>query len=469
MSDRVAPQSLVEMHDRLTANHTTLEEELSCLLARVGSQDKKIHALLADESAADRKKRIFAAAAELERRWPDPNDRPPLFGALVGVKDLFHAEGFPTRGGSALPAEAFEESGAPGVPSAGAREAATVTALREAGAIVLGKTVSTEFAYFAPGPTRNPWNPEHTPGGSSSGSAAAVASGMCHLALGTQTIGSITRPASFCGVTGYKPSFGRISTDGVIPFSSNADHIGPIAADVETLALTAGVLVEDWRGLSPETARPTAGISAVPEHPDFRHAVGPVLVPDDAYTAQADESGRAGLEAIIERLLGLGVDVQGVAIFQDIEEINRSHQAMIARDFAEVHAFWVDRYRDRYHQRSLDLIERGAAVTEADREVARHGRFEVRRRLDDTLKRHGARLWIAPATVGEAPEGIDGTGNPIMNLPWTYAGVPTVSVSVAGLPHGLGPRGLPLGVQCAGAFGTDEALLDQMRLLERHL
>lgn len=469
MADRVAPQSLIEMQERLAANHTTLEEELSCLLARVGSQDKKIYALLSDESAAERKQRIFAAAAELERRWPDPDQRPPLYGALVGVKDLFHAEGFPTRGGSALPAEAFEEPGAPGLPPAGAREAATVAALRAAGAIILGKTVSTEFAYFAPGPTRNPWNPDHTPGGSSSGSAAAVAAGMCHVALGTQTIGSITRPASFCGVTGYKPSFGRISPDGVIPFSPDADHIGPIAADVETLAATAGVLVEDWRGLSPHPARPAAGISAVGEHPDFRHAIGPVLVPDDAYTAQADEAGRRGLEAVVERLVGLGVDVQRVAIFENIEEINQIHQAMIARDFAEVHAFWIDRYRDRYHQRSLELIERGAAVSEADREAARQGRLELRRRLDEALQRHGARLWIAPATVGEAPKGIDGTGNPIMNLPWTYAGVPTVSVSAASLPHGIGPQGLPLGVQCAGSYGSDEMLFDQMRLLERYL
>ncbi|MFW5694037.1 MAG: amidase [Alkalispirochaeta sp.] len=469
MSDRVAPQSLVAMHDRLAANHTTLKEELSCLLARVAGHDRKIHALLNDESAADRKSRIFATAADLERRWPDPAHRPPLYGALVGVKDLFHAEGFPTRGGSSLPAEAFEETDAPGVPSQGTREAATVSALREAGAIVLGKTVSTEFAYFAPGPTRNPWNPEHTPGGSSSGSAAAVAAGMCHLALGTQTIGSITRPASFCGVTGYKPSFGRISADGVIPFSPDADHIGPIAADVETLSLAAGVLVQDWRGLSPHPARPAAGISAVPEHPDFRHAIGPVLVPDDAYTAQADEFGRAGLEALIERLIGLGVAVQRVAVFTDIEEINRQHQAMIARDFAEVHAHWVDRFRDRYHQRSVELIERGAAVSDTEREAARTGRLEIRRRLDHALERHGARMWIAPATVGEAPHGIDGTGNPIMNLPWTYAGVPTVSISVAGLPHGVGPAGLPLGVQCAGTFGADEELIDQMRVMERYV
>ena len=467
MSARVAPQSLVKMHDRLAAGHTTLEEELSSLLARVGVQDKKIHALVNDESAAERKKRIFAAAADLERRWPDPSDRPPLFGALVGVKDLFHVEGFPTRGGSKLPVKVFEEAGAPGVPAQGAREAATVAALRDAGAIILGKTVSTEFAYFAPGPTRNPWNPEHTPGGSSSGSAAAVAAGMCHLALGTQTIGSITRPASFCGVTGYKPSFGRISPDGVIPFSADADHIGPIAADVETLARTAGVLVTDWRALSPRPAQSAAGISAVPEHPDFRHTIGPVLVPDDAYTDQADESGHAGLDAMVERLNGLCVAVQRVGIFNDIDEITRMHQAMIARDFAEVHADWANRYRDLYHERSLELIERGASVSDAERDTARQGRFEIRRRLDETLRRHGARLWLAPATVGEAPHGIDGTGNPIMNLPWTYAGVPTVSVPVTRLPHGIGPHGLPLGVQCAGPFGADEELLDQMRVMAR--
>src|SRR5439155_19212153 len=151
-------------------------------------------------------------------------------------KDIMRVDGLPTTGGSRLPPEALAGP-----------ESACVTGLRQAGALILGKTVSTEFAYFGPGPTRNPHNPAHTPGGSSSGSAAGVAAGLCPLALGTQTVGSIIRPAAFCGVVGFKPSHNRISTAGVIPLSVSVDHIGIFAANVAGIALTASVLAQDWR------------------------------------------------------------------------------------------------------------------------------------------------------------------------------------------------------------------------------
>ncbi len=151
--------------------------------------------------------RLHREARELVEKYPHPEDRPDLFGLLVGVKDIFHVDGFPTRGGSNVPAKILQGN-----------EARCVTQLKEAGALVMGKTVTTEFAYFAPGATRNPHNLKHTPGGSSSGSAAAVAANLVPMAFGTQTIGSITRPASYCGVIGFKPSYERISRAGVIRF-----------------------------------------------------------------------------------------------------------------------------------------------------------------------------------------------------------------------------------------------------------
>ena len=464
----VAPQPFTTMRRRLEAG-ASVRDEVAALLDRSAAWERHVHALLPDENAAERKKRVLAEVERIESAWPDPTDRPPLFGALVGVKDLFHASGFPTRAGSQLPAEAFSEEGASGAPAAGEDEARCVAALRAAGAVVLAKTVSTEFAYFAPGPTTNPWNTKHTPGGSSSGSAAAVAAGMCHIALGTQTIGSITRPASFCGVTGLKPSFGRVSTAGAVPFSPDADHVGPIAADVSTLIRAASVLLSDWRGV-PQTSPPSVeDLSAAPPHPDFRHVLGPVLVPDDAYTAQGDEHGRRALDALVERLLGLGVDVQRIAVFGDIADINAAHRAMIARDFAEVHTAWFSRYADRYHPRSRQLIEEGRTVSDGVRDAARRGREELRDRLERALQRHGAKMWLAPATVGEAPKGLDSTGDPVMNLPWTYSGLPTVNMPLTSIPHGFGPGGLPLGVQAAGFFNKDEDLLAQALLLEHVL
>ncbi len=481
------------------------EEMLETLLSTIGEKEKTVRALLPDESADERRKRMARRLRELTRSRRESNEEPSVPGLVVGVKDLFHTADFPTRGGSRLPAEAFTAAGAPGHPgdgrdggvrnspsssgapdadqAAGSRagDAEAVARLRRAGAILLGKTVSTEFAYFAPGPTTNPLNPHHTPGGSSSGSAAAVAAGYCHLALGTQTIGSISRPATFCGVTGYKPSFGRISDRGVIPFSPSADHVGIIAADVATATRGAEVLADRWNGdeadisavkevlAAAARAKPAQqGISAVPPGLGdiVRRHIGTVLIPDDAYLAQADGYGRAGLESVIERLVGLGVHVTRVSIMDDIEAINGAHQEMIAREFAEVHRFWLPDYGSLYHERSQALIKRGEDVPDERYATAVAGREELRRRLDRALDRHGASVWIAPATVGEAPEGIDATGNPIMNLPWTYAGVPTVSLPVHHLPHGRGAAGLPLGVQIAGMFGRDERLFYCAALLE---
>ncbi|MCG8479642.1 MAG: amidase [Spirochaetales bacterium] len=471
-SDRVAPQFLADLQGRLESRETRLAEELSMILDRLDRHEEALATLLPDETASRRRTRILREAAALEKRWPDPLDRPPLFGALIGVKDLFHTAGFPTRGGSALPADVFTGEESPGRPEDNRDEASVVSALREAGALILGKTVTTEFAYFGPGPTKNPWNTDHTPGGSSSGSAAAIAAGFCHIALGTQTIGSISRPASFCGVTGYKPSYGRIAADGVIPFSADADHVGIIAADAWTLARAASVAVTDWSADRSRTTRPTTNGKSrrVPKAgADLRHLLGTVLVPDDAYLAQADTAGLRGLDAAIERLIGLGVEIQRVSIFSDIESINGAHNDMIARDFAEVHKGWYEEHHERYHPRSAQLIERGASVTDERREEARAGRFRVRERIERALERHGADIWLAPATVGEAPRGIETTGDPAMNLPWTYAGLPTVSVPITGLPNGRGPMGLPLGIQIASRYGSDEQLLHRAAALEAHL
>jgi len=205
---------------------------LDRLEARFAERELALQAFVPEEG---RFARLHREADALLAAHPRRDRRPSLFGVPVGIKDVFHVEGLPTRAGSRLPLEALRGA-----------EAEVVSTLRKKGALILGKTVSTEFAYFAPGPTRNPHNPEHTPGGSSSGSAAAVAAGLCPLALGTQTLGSIVRPASFCGVVGYKPSYGRIPTDGVIPLAPSYDHVGYFTADVESAAVVAMGLCKGW-------------------------------------------------------------------------------------------------------------------------------------------------------------------------------------------------------------------------------
>lgn len=201
-------------------------------LDRLDDLDSEVRAFLPEE---DRRARVVGAVAECVDRYSNPGDRPPLFCVPVGVKDIFHVDGFETRAGSDLPGEIL-----------GGPQSDAVTALIDAGAVVLGKTVTTEFAYFDPGPTRNPHDTDHTPGGSSSGSAAAVAAGMTPLALGSQTVGSIIRPASFCGIVGVKPTYGRIPIGGVLPLSPSADHVGYFTQDVSGARHAASVLYDEW-------------------------------------------------------------------------------------------------------------------------------------------------------------------------------------------------------------------------------
>src|SRR5262245_12132285 len=304
--------------------------DLDRLETRFAEREPGVQALLPEEG---RFARLRREAAALAARWPDPARRPPLFGVPVGVKDIFHVEGFATRGGSRLPPEVL----------AGA-EGPAVAALRRAGALILGKTVSTEFAYFAPGPTRNPWNPEHTPGGSSSGSAAAVGAGLCTLALGTQTIGSIGRPAAFCGVVGFKPTYDRISREGVIPLSPSLDHIGFFTPDVETGKHAASVLIGDWR-LETTDRKPTLGI------------------PEGPYLASASDYALTRFNAICDSLTQVGYELNRVSVMDDFQEIRDRHDVIMSAEAAEVHTEWFTLQQDLYSPKFTELIKRGQAVT----------------------------------------------------------------------------------------------------------
>ena len=365
---------------------------------------------------------------DAETPWPEEaGGRPPLFGVPVGVKDIFHVDGLATRAGSALP------TGTLAGP-----ESTAVRRLRAAGAYVAGKTHTTEFAYFAPGPTRNPHDLERTPGGSSSGSAAAVASGTVPLALGTQTVGSAIPPAAFCGVAGFKPTRGRIPTDGVIPLSASVDHVGTFTRDVDGAVLAASVLLDGWEDGAADAADdgpPTLG------------------VPNGPYLAQASETGRAAFDRALDVLGSVGYGLQRVEAMPDIDAVNDRHNALVAAEAALAHSEWYARYADRYAEATTELIEDGRSAPVSALVRGRRGRDELRRSLASLADEHGIDAWIAPAAPGPAPAGIGDTGDPVMNLPWTHAGLPTV-----GLPAGE-VGALPVGVQVAAPFGDDEWLL----------
>jgi Asp-tRNA(Asn)/Glu-tRNA(Gln) amidotransferase A subunit family amidase len=308
--------------------------------------------------------------------------------------------------------------------------------LREAGALILGKTVTTEFAYFEPGPTRNPHNLNHTPGGSSSGSVAAVASGFCPLALGTQVIGSTIRPAAYCGIIGFKPTYGRIPTSGLIKCADSVEHIGYFTQDVAGIALVASLLCSNWQTVTTE-ALPVLG------------------VPDGPYLSQASEEARNVFETQLVLLQKAGYTVRRVPTFEDIEGVNQRHTRMVFSEMAEVHRSWFRQYEALYRPRTAAALREGQEVGDAELAEARQGRTVLRGELEALMEQAHIDMWLSPATTGPAPEGLDSTGSPIMNLPWTYVGMPAITV-----PGGRAANGLPLGLQCVSATMADEYLLE---------
>ncbi len=395
---------------------------LDQLETRFAARESTLHAFVPEPGRFERLRRDGAA---LRARFPDPVKRPPLFGVPVGVKDIFHVDGFETRAGSSLPAEDL----------AGA-EGPAVAALREAGTLILGKTATTEFAYFGPGPTCNPHHPGHTPGGSSSGSAAAVGAGLCPLALGTQTIGSVGRPAAFCGVVGFKPSYDRVSRDGVIPLSVSLDHVGTFTPDVAGAVTAASVLIMDWKGLPSATERPVLG------------------VPTGAYLEHADAEGRAHFTRCRVRLAAAGYRIVDLEVWPDFDVVRARHDRLVAADAARTHARWFARFADRYHDKTASLVRRGADIGDDEREMLRASRLALRDQLTSAMDAQGVDLWLAPGACGTAPSGLESTGDPVMSLPWSQSGLPALTV-----PAGEGANGLPLGIQVIGRWWDDEGLL----------
>jgi Asp-tRNA(Asn)/Glu-tRNA(Gln) amidotransferase A subunit family amidase len=394
-------------------------------LRRIDELESQLRALVPEEGRGERMER--------EAARPGPGGG-PLHGVVVGIKDIIHVAGMPTGAGSALPPEVLT-----------GREASCVARLREAGAILLGKTVTAEFASSAPGPTRNPRNLAHTPGGSSSGSAAAVAAGYCPLALGTQTLGSVIRPAAFCGIVGYKASHGRIPIDGVIMNSISFDTLGVLAADVRWATLAASVLCPGWAPAA--SASPARPVLAVPEGP---------------YLEQASEEARGAFAGQVARLEAAGYRVLRMPALSDIEEVNRRHRVVSRVQFADYHRDWFGRYGDRYRPITAAAIREGQRIGDAEYAQALVRLPSLRDELSAQMAREGIDCWVCPAATGPAPEGIESTGDPIMNMPWTQAGLPVVT-----LPAGQAADGLPLGLQVVAAFQADERLLGWAAELER--
>ena len=428
-------RSLIE---DLRTGEMLLPEFLAQVEARLIQHEPSILALIPDENRFDR---LYDEAEALVLAYPDLIKRPLMFGALLGVKDIFHVEGFPIQAGSQLPVDVFQPA-----DEFQGKQAKSVSRLLEAGALFFGKTVTTEFAYFSPGPTRNPHNPEHTPGGSSSGSAAAVAAGFCHIALGTQTIGSIIRPASFCGVVGLKPTHDRISRDGVIPLSPSLDHVGFFVPDVDSAINAARALYTDWDEPTQPLKKPRLG------------------VPDGPYMQNIAEESLAHFDNVYKHLESAGFELQRIQMMPDFAEIRARHDVIMSAEAAKVHADWFREYEHLYSPKFRELIHRGQQVTHNQLQTALVTRDSFRADMRRSFLDHNIDVWITPSTLGPAPKGLDSTGDPVMNLPWTQAGLPAIN-----LPAGKSQDGLPLGLQAVGNWYKDESLLFWAKDIEKVL
>jgi len=403
------------------------ENSLNALLAHIDSLEGEIGAWAwLDHEAALAQARALDAGAT----------RGALHGMAVGIKDVIATADMPTEYNSPI--------------YAGHRPAAdaeVVRRLRSAGAIILGKTVTTEFAFMAPGRTRNPHDLSCTPGGSSSGSAAAVASGMVPVALATQTGGSTIRPAAFCGVIGYKPAFGRYPTTGLKHLSPSLDTIGLHARDLDILARVSAVLA-----------------GATPVHEPIIAARPRIVLARTHHDGEAEEQAIRRVEQAAEAARNAGAEVRELmlpALFTEIEPLSRlimSYEAAQSLAHEWAHA------RDKLSSDLVSFIAHGLAHTENERAAASE-QVTAGQALMDTLLADDELLLMAPA-AGEAPLGLASTGNAAFNRLWTMLGVPCIT-----LPAGRGVRGLPLGVQLVARnrLGGEQALLARARWVQKTL
>jgi Asp-tRNA(Asn)/Glu-tRNA(Gln) amidotransferase A subunit family amidase len=405
--------SAAEAARRMAAGEATAEALAAACLERIDERDEAVRAWVFIHG-----KQALAEARELDRM---PR-RSRLHGVPFGLKDIIDTANLPTEYNSPIYRGHRPRA-----------DAACVTLLEQAGCLILGKTVTTEFANNHPSQTRNPHDPAHTPGGSSSGSAAAVADFMVPLALGTQTGGSVIRPAAYCGAFAIKPSFGSINRAGVKPVAESLDTIGIFSRDPEDLALALEVL----SGIAAPTSfgsKPRIGFCRTPRWKD------------------ADAATQANLEDAARRLAQAGASVRDFDLPPGSDQLFDRHKLIMGFESARALAWEHVNFPGEISKTLKPRLDEGWKVTRADYDAMRETARQCRRALADRMR--DLDFLLTPSAPSEAPRSLESTGDPVFNRAWTLLGVPCVTV-----PHGKGAHGLPLGVQLVGPFDGDTALL----------
>lgn len=408
------------------------QELLEQCLAAIDRYEPSIHAWVFVDRQDAR-----AEAERLARELGEGQWRGPLHGIPIGIKDIFDVFDWPTAAGSSLLANSIAR-----------RDATVVHRLRQAGAVFLGKTVTTQYASFDPSPTRNPWNRERSPAGSSSGSAAAIACGMCLGATASQTGGSITRPAAFCGVPGLKPTLGRVSVDGVVPLAPSLDHVGVMAGCVKDLA----ILLQTVAGA--DKRDPTASQRAVPDMLAAMQAPGkpPRLGRvGGLFDDLAEPLVKAVMEQVCGELQSRGGHVSRVALPAGFSDVVARHRIVMAVEAAAYHGPRLRRHPDDYQPKVRALLEEGLACPALEYAACMEHKGRLSREVLACFD--GVDFLIAPSATGPASD-LSTTGNPAFQAPWSYTGLPTVS-----LPAYWSNDDLPLCIQLVGPPWSEAELL----------
>ena len=437
-----AQLSALRVAEAIREGELTSEELTEACLARIDEHEEQI-------GAWEHLDKEFALAqarnADLARQ--EGKALGPFHGIPVGIKDIIDTADFPTENGSPLHAGRQPTE-----------DAAVVSLLKNAGAVIMGKTVTTEFAVYSPGKTKNPHDPNRTPGGSSSGSAASVASCMVPVAVGSQTNGSVIRPASFCGVCGYKPTHGTISRYGMLPQSRQIDHVGLFGRSVEDLAFLGDQLMV-FDGRDPDMRHRAAprlleiAASEPPVTPRFEFVKTPVW-------DQADEDAQAAFEGLAAHL-GEEV-VEEVELPEPFNSAIEWHQIILESNLARNFEMEYERGKEEISDLLRKMMERGQKYLAVDYTRAVEKVPVLNGLLGEMFERCDAIL--TPAAPGQAPLGLGATGNPVFCTIWTLCGTPAVT-----LPLMKGADGMPLGVQLVGPKGDDARLLRTARWLESRL
>jgi aspartyl-tRNA(Asn)/glutamyl-tRNA(Gln) amidotransferase subunit A len=424
--------TITEASRLIHENELSPSELLESLLQRIDQLEPKLEAWVTiDREGA------MANAEKYSKEATEGRLRGPLHGIPIGVKDIYYTMGMRTTAGSKILSDFIPNY-----------DATTVARLKEAGAIILGKTETTEFATFDPAPTRNPWNTEHTPGGSSSGSAAAVSTGMCPAALGSQTGGSTIRPAAYCGLIGLKPTYSRVSRYGIIPVSWSLDHVGIITRTVEDAAL----LLEVLAGHDPRDA----SSSTLPV-PSYRSAMDDLSPPRlgllrEFFYENAHEDVRKNIDEAAKRLNASGAEVVETRLPRSFSAVLPAHRTIMITEAAAYHeATFHSRMMD-YRPNLRGMIATGLLVPASTYLKAQRIRSRFIREITPVLQ--GFDCLLTPATTTPAPEGLSSTGDPAFNSPWSFCGLPSITV-----PSGLTKDGLPLGIQLVGRPFDEECML----------